>query len=57
MRSAIPLASEGTAKRLYPAGYESAEVVAATSAKELQRVENIGPAVAEARRVRAHRPA
>jgi DNA ligase (NAD+) len=45
---AIPLASEGTAKRLCLAGYESAEAVAAASAEELQRVEDVGPAVAAA---------
>lgn len=45
---AIPLASEGTAKRLCLAGYESAEAVAAATVDELQRVEDIGPAVATA---------
>jgi DNA ligase (NAD+) len=45
---AIPLASEGTAKRLSTAGYESAEEVAAATAEELQRVEDVGPAVAAA---------
>lgn len=43
---AIPLASEGTAKRLCQAGYESAETIAAATVEELQRVEDIGPAVA-----------
>jgi DNA ligase (NAD+) len=45
---AIPLASEGTARRLCSAGYESAEEVAAATAEDLQRVEDIGPAVAAA---------
>ncbi len=45
---AIPLASEGTAKRLCLAGYETAEEVARATAEELQRIEDIGPAVASA---------
>ena len=43
---AIPLASEGTAKRLCQAGYERVEALMEATADELQRVEDIGPAVA-----------
>ena len=45
---AIPLASEATAKRLGLVGYQSAEAVAAASTEVLQRVEDVGPAVAAA---------
>lgn len=44
---AIPLASEGTAKRLCRAGYKSIEEVAAASVEDLVKIEDIGPAVAE----------
>ena len=43
---AIPLASEGTAKRLCRAGYKSIEEVAAASQEDLEKVEDVGPAVA-----------
>lgn len=43
---AVPLASEGTAKRLCRAGYKSIEEVAAASQEELEKVEDVGPAVA-----------
>ena len=45
---AIPLCSDGTARRLTRAGYESVEQIAAASADVLERVEDIGPIVAEA---------
>jgi DNA ligase (NAD+) len=43
----IPLASEGTAKRLGLAGYQSVEEVAAATPEQLVEVEDIGPLVAE----------
>jgi DNA ligase (NAD+) len=43
----IPLASEGTAKRLCRAGYESIEQVAAATPDELAQIEDIGTKVAE----------
>jgi DNA ligase (NAD+) len=43
----IPLASEGTAKRLCRAGYENVEAVAAADAEALCEVEDIGPKVAQ----------
>lgn len=42
----IPLCSEGTAKRLCRAGYESVEQIQAATFEELQEVEDIGPEVA-----------
>jgi len=42
----INLASEGTAKRLALAGYESIEEVAAASVSELEQIDDIGTAVA-----------
>ncbi|WP_028060826.1 NAD-dependent DNA ligase LigA [Candidatus Solirubrobacter pratensis] len=44
---AIPMASEGVAKRLCLAGYERIEAVAAASAEELVAIRDIGPKVAE----------
>lgn len=44
---AIPLSSEGTAKRLCRNGYESIEQVASATQEELEQVEDVGPAVAE----------
>ncbi|MFG1853786.1 NAD-dependent DNA ligase LigA [Actinomadura geliboluensis] len=44
---AIPMASEGTAKRLCLAGYERIEDVAAATAEDLVAIRDIGPAVAE----------
>jgi len=44
---AIPMASEGVAKRLCLAGYERIEDVAAASAEELEAIRDIGPKVAE----------
>jgi DNA ligase (NAD+) len=44
---AIPMASEGTAKRLCLAGYERLEDVARASAEELVAIRDIGPKVAE----------
>jgi DNA ligase (NAD+) len=44
--SVIPLASEGTAKRLVWAGYDSVEQVAAATQAELETIDDIGPAVA-----------
>lgn len=43
----IPFCSEGTAKRLCRAGYESVEQVMAASREELEAIEDIGPVVAE----------
>jgi DNA ligase (NAD+) len=43
----IPFASEGTAKRLCRAGYQSIEEVQKASPKELAEVEDIGPIVAQ----------
>jgi DNA ligase (NAD+) len=43
----IPLSSDGAAKRLCHAGYESAEQVAAATVEDLEDVEDIGPAGAE----------
>ena len=43
----IPLSSDGAAKRLAHAGYESAEQLAAASVEDLIEVEDIGPASAE----------
>ncbi|MGH2909688.1 MAG: BRCT domain-containing protein, partial [Solirubrobacteraceae bacterium] len=43
----IPLSSDGAAKRLCQAGYESAEQVAAATVEDLEEVEDIGPAGAE----------
>ena len=43
---AIPMASEGTAKRLCLAGYERIEDVMAASAEELEAIRDIGPKVA-----------
>lgn len=43
---AIPLASEGTAKRLCWAGYGSVEAVAAASEDDLCAIDDIGPKVA-----------
>ncbi len=43
----IPLASDGAAKRLCRAGYESVEQVAAATVEDLVEVEDIGPASAE----------
>ncbi len=54
---AIPLASESTAKRLCQAGYASAEAIAAASEEELQRVEDVGPAVAASLRAFFAQPA
>jgi DNA ligase (NAD+) len=44
---AIPMASDGTAKRLCLAGYERLEDVAAASVDELVAIKDIGPKVAE----------
>jgi DNA ligase (NAD+) len=44
---AIPMASDGTAKRLCLAGYERLEDVAAASVEELVAIKDIGPKVAE----------
>jgi len=44
---AIPMASEGVAKRLCLAGYERIEDVAAATADELEAIRDIGPKVAE----------
>src|SRR3954470_5576921 len=44
---AIPMASDGTAKRLCLAGYESLEDVAAATVEELVAIKDIGPKVAE----------
>jgi DNA ligase (NAD+) len=44
---AIPMASDGTAKRLALAGYERLEDVAAASIDELVAIKDIGPKVAE----------
>lgn len=44
---AIPMASEGVAKRLCLAGYERIEQVMAASADELVAIRDIGPKVAE----------
>jgi DNA ligase (NAD+) len=43
---AIPMASEGVAKRLCLAGYERLEDVAAAGAEELEAIRDIGPKVA-----------
>jgi DNA ligase (NAD+) len=43
---AIPMASEGTAKRLCLAGYQRIEDVMAASAEELEAIRDIGPKVA-----------
>lgn len=45
---AIPIVSEGTAKRLCRNGYDSIEAVAAASQADLEEVEDIGPEKAEA---------
>jgi DNA ligase (NAD+) len=42
----IPLCSQGAAKRLCHAGYESAEQLAAATVEELEEVDDIGPASA-----------
>lgn len=44
---AIPMASDGTAKRLCLAGYERIEDVLAATAEELEAIRDIGPKVAE----------
>ncbi len=44
---AIPMASEGTAKRLCLAGYERIEDVMAAGAEELEAIRDVGPKVAE----------
>ena len=44
---AIPMASDGTAKRLCLAGYERIEDVMAATAEELEAIRDIGPKVAE----------
>jgi DNA ligase (NAD+) len=44
---AIPMASEGTAKRLCLAGYGRIEDVMAATAEELEAIRDIGPKVAE----------
>jgi DNA ligase (NAD+) len=44
---AIPMASEGVAKRLCLAGYERIEDVMTASAEELEAIRDIGPKVAE----------
>ncbi|MEV0667366.1 NAD-dependent DNA ligase LigA [Actinomadura luteofluorescens] len=44
---AIPMASEGTAKRLCLAGYERIEDVAAATAEDLVAIRDIGPKAAE----------
>jgi DNA ligase (NAD+) len=44
---AIPMASDGTAKRLCLAGYERIEDVAAATVEELVAIKDIGPKVAE----------
>lgn len=44
---AIPMASEGVAKRLCLAGYESIEQIMDASAEELVAIRDIGPKVAE----------
>jgi DNA ligase (NAD+) len=44
---AIPMASEGVAKRLCLAGYQRIEEVAAATAGELEAIRDIGPKVAE----------
>lgn len=43
---AIPMASDGTAKRLCLAGFERVEDVAAASTEELEAIRDIGPKVA-----------
>lgn len=42
----IPLASEGTAKRLQKAGYENIERVMDATAENLEKIDDIGPQVA-----------
>jgi DNA ligase (NAD+) len=44
---AIPMASEGVAKRLCLAGYETIEAVRDASVQELEAIRDIGPKVAE----------
>jgi DNA ligase (NAD+) len=44
---AIPMASDGTAKRLCLAGYEKMEDIAAATEEELVAIKDIGPKVAE----------
>jgi DNA ligase (NAD+) len=44
---AIPMASEGVAKRLCLAGFERLEDVAASSAEQLEAIRDIGPKVAQ----------
>lgn len=44
---AIPMASDGTAKRLCLAGYERIEDIMAATAEELEAIRDIGPKVAE----------
>jgi DNA ligase (NAD+) len=44
---AIPMASDGTAKRLCLAGYEDLEDVAAAGVREFEWIKDIGPKVAE----------
>jgi DNA ligase (NAD+) len=44
---AIPMASEGVAKRLALSGYERLEDVAAATAEELEAIRDIGPKVAQ----------
>lgn len=44
---AIPMASDGTAKRLCLAGYETIEAIAAATEEELVAIRDIGPKVAE----------
>lgn len=53
----IPMCSEGTAKRLCRAGYESVEQVAAAREDELIQVEDIGPIVAKSIRTFFSEPA
>jgi DNA ligase (NAD+) len=52
---AIPMASEATAARLCQAGFGSLEEVAAATVEELERVEDIGPKVAESLREHLNR--
>jgi DNA ligase (NAD+) len=44
---AIPMASEGVAKRLCQAGYERIEDIAGATAEELDEIRDIGPKVAQ----------
>jgi DNA ligase (NAD+) len=53
----VPMAGEGTAKRLCKAGYENPEQVTAATVEELERVEDVGRVVAESIHTFLHLPA